>query len=291
MSFVKRSIEVTFTRAEGTFSESGGSSITLRGLRMSTKIVKAGGPTMSTANLQIYGMTLSLMNQLSTLGMQIQLVPRDTVTISAGDNKSGMAIVFVGNVTNAYSDFANAPDALFVVQAHVLSAAAAAPASPTSFRGSVDVATILSSLATQMGLSFENNGVSVQLSNPYFPGTFREQALAAVTAADISWNGGDDTKLAIWPKNGSRGGAVPLVSTATGMRGYPAYTALGILVSSLFNPNISFGSKIEVVSDLKPACGIWSVFSLEHDLDTNMPRGSWFSTIGAYNPKFPTPVV
>lgn len=298
MAFVRRLLRFTFqlSQPQGqprTFSGTQSNTITLSsGLRASAHITKAGGPSMGTADLRIYGMSLSLMNQLSTLGMRIQQVPRDIVTVEAGDEGGTLSTVFIGNVTNAFSDFTSAPDVPFVVSAHVLAANSAISVKPTSFNGTVDAATVLSGLATQMGLHFENNGVKVQLTNPYYPGTAREQALRCIEEANIDWNSGENGVLAIWPKNGSRGGSIPLVSADTGMIGYPTYTAQGIALRTVFNPSIGFGSKIKVQSILEPASRTWAVFGLTHDLQSKIIDGQWESTILAYNPdyKAPTPV-
>jgi hypothetical protein len=81
---------------------------------------------------------------------------------------------------------------------------------------------------------------------------------------------------------GARGGTAVLVSPKTGMHGYPSYTIDGIFVRTLFNPSILFQSTIEVQSELTPACGIWAVQRLDHDLDSLVPHGKWFSSINAY---------
>ena len=91
---------------------------------------------------------------------------------------------------------------------------------------------------------------------------------------------------------GSRNGSAPIVSPQTGMIGYPAYTAYGIMLKTIFNPSIGFGQQIQVQSSLQPACGNWAVYGLDHALDEEMPdNGLWESDILAYNPKFPTPPV
>lgn len=288
---IERLLTFTFVLADGKkFVESGQNTVKLSGLRAKTKIVKAGGPSMGTSQTQIYGMTLSVMNQLSTLGMLVSLVPRNSITIEAGDAVNGMAVCFQGTITAAWTDFEGMPEVCFQVEAHTGLAEAVTPAIPTSFKGSVDVATILSGLAAQMGVPFENNGVQASLSNPYFYGSPRNQALAVVRAAGCSWNGMEDGTLAIWPKNGARGGSIPLISKATGLVKIPQYTAQGIKFSTLYNPSIGFGKKLEVQCRLKPASGIWAVFGLDHDLSTLVPNGDWFSRVQAYNPNFDPPV-
>ena len=289
MSFVKRLINVGFGKGEGVFVDSGSNQLLVTGLRVSAKIIKAGGPSMGTASVQIWGMTNSTMNDLSTLGMRVRVVGRDTISISAGDADSGMAVVFQGTITNAWADFTSAPDVVFHIDAHIGLEQATMPADPTSFQGSVDVATIMAGLAAKMGVAFENNGVSIQLSNPYFPGNPRAQVMACAKAAGCKW-ALDDGKLVIWPSNGARDGQTPLVSPKTGMVGYPAFIAQGIMVRTIFNPSIGFGQKIQVQSDLQRATGTWAVFSLDHELESLMPHGQWFSILGCYNPTFEPPV-
>jgi hypothetical protein len=286
LTYVRRKLSTTFQLGEGNFGENLGNAVKLEGLRTSARIIKAGGPSMGTAQLQIYGMTLDKMNQFSTLGLRPTTVRKNVITVEAGDVDAAQSAVFIGNITNAWFDGAAAPDTSFQVLAHVGGFDAVNPNKPTSYKGTADVATILSGLATQMGKSFENNGVDVKLSNPYFTGSARDQALACVKAAGIQWNGLDDNKLAIWPSGQSRNGTIPLVSKETGMELYPTFTSQGIMVRSLFNPAIGFGSKIKVESILKPANGEWVVYALSYELDGEFPQGRWHMTIQAARPGY-----
>lgn len=292
MSFARRLIEITIQLAEGTFTESGTDTVTLKGLRVTTRITKAGGASMGVAQVAIYGMTLSMMNQLSTLGMQVQTVPKNTIIIKAGDAEAGLSIVFYGSIMSAYADLQSAPQVAFQIQAFVLAPQASIPAIATSYNGPADVATIMANFAALLGLTFENSGVTGQLSYPYYSGSLRNQALQCVNDAQIAWNGGDNGVLAIWPKNGVRGGAVAEVSAATGMVLSPTYTANGLLIKSLFNPSIVYGSKIKVTTIIKiDITEFWAVYSIDYELDSQVPGGSWFMTMGAYNPNYPPPVI
>jgi hypothetical protein len=270
--------------------DQGGDTVIAQNLRMSAHISHAGGP-YGLMDLTIFGLKMSTMNRLSTLGMQINLVPKNPITLEAGDDTSdAMATVFSGYILAAYGDFNAAPEVAFHISAQCALPQAAIPAKPSSFKGTADVATIMSGLANQMGLGFENSGVSVKVSNQYLSGSYRTQAQALAKAANIAW-AIDKGVLAIWPKNGSRNGQVPLVSPQTGMKGYPTYTAYGIIVETLFNPSITMGGKINVQSSLQAACGEWAIYNVDHDLECEVPEnGKWFSTISAYNPKFPTPL-
>jgi hypothetical protein len=285
MSFVKRAVTVTFQLLNGSFKGTDSNTATLSGLRVSARIEKNGGAGMFNAQVRIYGMSASLMNQLSTLGKYPLQERGNYITISAGDAESGMAVVFVGAISQAWIDFSNMPDVCLDVRAFTGMIDAMRPVPPTSYRGSVDVATILSGLAAQMGeggLVFENSGVSVMLSNPYYPGTARQQAMAAAEAANINI-AIDDGVLAIWPKGGARNGAIPMVSPDTGLVGYPSYTEQGIDLVTLYNPAIRFGGKVQVKSSIPQACGTWPVFALTHALDSETPNGEWFTHLSCMN--------
>lgn len=290
MAFKKRVIQVTIQLASGSFS-SGGDTVTLPPLRTVCRVNKAGGLSDSTLDMQIYGMSLSLMNQLSTLGVQINLVPKNSIVVTAGNEGESLGTVFVGYILQAYSSFAGVPDVPFHVTANTAGPFAAQPAPVSSFKGPASATTILSGIATKMALKFENSGVNVQLSNPYYYGSLMSQLRDCVRDANVDWII-DNGTLAIWPKYGSRGGQVPLIAQGSGLIGWPSYNPYGIVVTSEFNPSIGFGQKIEVRSqDLPRANGMWTVYSLDHELAAEMPGGKWQSVIGGYNPNNPTPAV
>jgi hypothetical protein len=299
MALVVRKLRATVSLAAiagqaQTFANSGGSdSVIIENLRMGAEILHAGGPSDGTLDLTVYGLSKSTINRLSTLGMQINLVPKNLITLEAGqdDGSGGFqgGTAFTGYILAAYADFNAQPDVSFHISAHTLTAYSSLPAKATSYRGSTPVATIMSSFASLMGLRFENSGVTTQLQNPYFSGSTRKQAQDCAKAAGIAWNHGEGGTLAIWPKNGSRNGQIPLIAPLPqgSMKGYPTYTAYGISVENLYDPSIGFGQQVQVQSSLQPACGNWTVYGLSHNLSCEMPDGPWFSTILCYNPKLP----
>ncbi len=294
-AFTQRQINVTFSLAQGNFSGGGGANtVTLSGLRASARIVKAGGPSDCTMQLRVWGMTQSQMNQLTTLGVRVNLQPKNGVVVQAGDQVNGFGTVFVGYILSCYADYSAQPDVPLIVSANVGLPDAVIPTQALSFRGPADVATIMSGLATLTGKKFENNGVNQKLPNSYYPGTAFEQMRKVVRDAGISWNGGDNGVVAIWPKGGARGGAVPTISAATGMISYPAITDYGLSVRTRFNPNVAFGGKVQVVTTLQVAgatlSGTYNVYGLDHDLEAQMPKGKWESTVLCSNPAFPQPV-
>lgn len=299
----ERLLKATFTLASGkTFVESGSSTVVVEGLRMRAKIEGAGGVQMTTLSLEIFGLSLSIMNQLSTLGMLVTvndgfIVQRNSVSLEAGDS-TGMGEIFSGSITACWTQFTAMPDVSMLVQSQAGLDGAVASTQPTTYGDDVDVATAMGAVAKTMGLTLENNGVDAKLPPSYFSGSPREQANAIAKAAGIRWLV-DKKNLAIWPASGARSGDAVVISKATGMVGYPEYTVQGIKVTTLFNPSLKLGAKVQVVSELfdpknnpqgQPANGIWNIYKLGYDLASKDPKGPWFSHIEASNPTFPTPV-
>jgi hypothetical protein len=142
-----------------------------------------------------------------------------------------------------------------------------------------------------MNLKFENSGVTSKLSNAYLYGSPRQQMKTIAEHAGINATIINGT-LAIWPKDGSRGGQIVTLSPTSGLIGYPIYSAMGVLLRALFNPSIEFGQQIKVEgSVLTAANGTYHIYALDHDLECQAPNGKWDSLISAHSPKFPTPIV
>jgi hypothetical protein len=223
------------------------------------------------------------------------LTRQNTVIIEAGDDISGMQQVFSGGITVAQADLNQQPDSVLNVVAHAGLIYALQPNATgtdvftgyTSYPASATIDTILSALAPQMNLSFENNGVDKTLDTPYFKGTIRDQVLAVIAAAGCEWNNGDGGVLAIWPRGGSRTKltttTIPLISPETGLIGYPSYSNLGIMVKTIFNPSIVFGGQIKVKSSQIQANYVWNVYGLSYDLESETPGGAWLTEVHGFS--------
>lgn len=283
-SYVQRAINATITLGQGTFGTSGSNTVKLSGLRVICTIEKAGMPSFDRAEIRIYGMTQDVMNQLSTLGIPLPMVrPNNTILIEAGDAVNGMSTVFNGAIGNAWQDLDGAPEVFFQVVCWTGRDQKMQPAQSTSVSGQADVASIMGSLAKQMGFAFENNNVSVQLASSYFPGSLMDQAHALARAAGIEMyvdSGTSPPTLAIWPRNQTRAGTVPLISPATGLVGYPKFRDQGMNFRTIFNPAIKLGGTIQMQSSIQPACGTWYVVGpYVYNLAAQMPGGAWFCDV------------
>jgi len=279
MTFTRRKIDLTFQLGQGAFGDSSFNTVKVSGLRVQANIVNAGGASMGQAQVRVFGLQLSLMNQLAQVlrtndgSIQTRF---NNLQVEAGDDITGMSIIFQGQITLAPIDMNSSPDTSLVVMAHAGYFEAVKLANPMSFQGSADAAIIMQSLATKNGYSFQNSDVSVMLSTPYLYGSPRQQMEQCARAANINWTI-DNGTLAIWPKNGFRGGAIPVVSAETGMVGYPTNWNLGVAAKTIFNPQLQIGGLCQMQSILPFANGQFTLFDISHDLESEMPNGQWFT--------------
>ena len=291
MTFTQKHLSVDFTLATGNF-QGGGNSHSAKGLRITAEIVKAGGISQGAANVSIYGLPLSVMNQLSTYGNVLTTTGRNSITVSAWEDGQPPTVVFMGTITAASMDGQAQPDVPFHVEAFVGAYENAKPVQPTSQPGSQDVAGLMGTIAQKAGLQFENNGVSVKIQNPYLSGTAIQQMHALAEMARVE-HLVDNGTLAIWPAGKSRTAAgTTTISPQTGLVGYPLFNSQGIIVRTLWQPTLAFGQVINVQSEIPAACGPWSVYKLTYAMASMMSNGPWFCDVWAWKQgTAPTPPV
>lgn len=314
MTFVRRKISLavqlgtaTKTNQPNTFVETGTDTVSIENARISVQIQNSGAPVDCYAQVKAFGLAPSLMNQLSTLGLVYNIVPQNKITITAGDAGGSMSTVFSGTIFSAYGDYSAQPNIPFQFDCLSLAYDAVAPRPVSSYTGTTSVVTIMQGLARQMNLGFENNGVDVQLSSPYYSGSPRQQADQCARDAGIKWAVINGNMLAIWPNGKYRSTPnVPTISPATGLISSPAFTQQGVIIRTLFNPNISFGGLIRLESAVlqgvidaqtqknqqfkAPQNSQWAVNKLDHILEAETPGGQWMSIVHAYNPNYPKPI-
>ena len=278
MSIVSRLIDVSFSLANGSFGDGGGNTANASGYRVSCHVVNAGGPRQSNMELAIYGLPLPLMNQLTTFGTNYLQQLKNGVTVSAGDASGGMAIVFQGNIFQAWVDGQSMPSVCLRVVATPGSFYNVKPQTPLSYSGATKASTVAQAIAGYMGLTLEDNGVNTVLSSPYYASDAISMIADLAEHAGFDWTI-DKTVLAITPKGKARKGDAVTLSPETGMIGYPMFVSNTVVVRSLFNPNIEYQKLVNVQSSLTPANGSWKVIKLESHLESKVPHGKWESVV------------
>ena len=283
-SFRKRKLRFQITLSQGSF-KGGGNSIVIEDLGMTAKVEKSGPPEFGKASVEIYGLKLDVMEQLSTLNMNPMFVRKNYLNIFAGDEIAGMSQIFAGTIVNAAADFNSQPETKFKIEARIGLWGSVKAQGQNVVAGTQPVSSFISQQAGVANLQFENQGVSSTIKDAVFTGSPIEQArqAAAQVGAELVI---DDEKMILIPNGSSvKGGTVPVVSATTGLLGYPVMTQNGIDFKAIFDPNFKFAGLVQIQSLVPKVSGQWRIIKLSHNLAANLPNvGNWESQATAYYP-------
>lgn len=261
--------------------------LVLEGLRASVYIDHAGAAMIGALTAEIYGMTESQMFSLTnpqwraaTLSASgnVAINSLNLIQVFAIDGTQE-TLIYNGQILNSWGDFQGMPQAYLHIDALVNVDALVNPAQPLSVASNTTVATVMAQIASQMGFAFENNGVNITIpEGDYYGNTLMEQVRTLQENYGF-WMYIDGSRstptLAIAPQGIARNVAAPLISSQTGMIGYPIFNTMGMNFETLFNPALTLGGPVQVDSSIPLANGTWIVVSMSHQLTSQMPGGPW----------------
>lgn len=302
MTFVERKIDVRIALDSDTFDGSN-NTVLLQGLRCQATIQSTVGgatPFQSNMQLRVNGMRGDDMAKLSTLGLVAGIYSRNRIEVLAGDDISGMSMVFAGSIFGGNVDYNAMPDVGVELMASATIGPQMSVVAGSSYKGTMSVANMLQAIASSAKppMAFLNAGVSATLSNHAVGGSSWDQVKDICQASGIAYGIDHTTSpqtLIIFPKGGSRDDTVVSIDASNGMVGYPMYSVRGINIVSEFNPNIAWGRKMKVSSSIpKPgigaplrnaatapvgANGTFQVIDVVHDISSQLPGGPWFTRV------------
>jgi hypothetical protein len=275
MAFAERVLRFSFSGAQS-------GDFTAAGLRAITSIEAGQGRIGVNASVKIWGLTLAQMNAYSAkIPTAVGgLVSPFNLVISAGDLNGDLAEVVNANIWESYIDLNGAPDSAFIA---VMSGiyTAANPTAAQSQPGAQNAENLIKSICAGAGYTLvNNNGAHAVLRNQSTYGSALDQIERIAEAAGFAW-AWSGTTFSIWPADGTVDDVIIQVGPKTDpqMVNYPQYWAQGIIVQSLFNPEVHLGRQMEVTgSTLTKANGLWQIVGVQHDLATMLSKGPWFTT-------------
>ncbi len=283
-SFIKRRLQVRLTLAKGSYKSGDGNSVVITDHAMRVSVEKLGPPDFAKASVEIFGMNLSDIEQLTSLSFHPFKLTRNYINIYAGDADTGLSEIFAGSITAANGDFSGCPEHKLKIDAEVGFWGRVTAQGPNVINGSQSVASFIETQAAASNMTFQNEGVSSSLKNCVFDGTPIEQArqAAKMVGADLII---DDDEMVLLPAGGNRKGNAVLLNKESGLLGYPAITSNGIECKAIFNPAFRFAGLFVLDSIVPKASGTWRIVKLTHKLSANDPGdGSWESSITGYYP-------
>lgn len=291
-SFVNRLLRATLVLPQGTFPGTNSNTLTIAGFRMRAQLRGSANFTNSLV-LDIYGMKQADMSAVTVLFFTnpesnvvfTDVNARAIVTLEASnDGGESYLQIYQGQVQEAQANYEGMPEVMLHLESASGYGEQLLKAGPTSVQGGADVASLAEQLATQMGYSFEDNGVTGQINTPYLSGTLMNQFRQLAEAAGFNYYFDAKQTLIICPANQARKGKTPIaINKDTGLVGYVTLQRFGIRAKVLFDPAIELGSPIELSNTQVPGGdGLWFPMSTQSSLDAITPGGQWFSILDCY---------
>lgn len=283
MTYAKRKIDITINAAKGQFGDGRGDDVVLSGYRVSGSFSYMGGYAQANAHIGIVGLPLPLILQLTGTGINARLQRDNKILVAAGDEGGAMSTVYTGSLWQAYADFSTAPNVVFNIIGSAASYAAVRPVNASSFIGYVDAAQVMQTFADELKIPLVNNGVSVKLASPYYPGSTLQKIRDCAKEAGINFSIEFNT-LKIWPRNSAINGEVIKIDKNSGLVGYPNFNSFGITFSCIFNPNMVLARQVNLQSDIIIANGVWNIVTVSHNIESETPGGQWITTVQCIRP-------
>jgi hypothetical protein len=291
MSFNKRHLKYVIQLNSGSF-DSGSNALTVQGIRSIASIQTSQGglsPFVGRGLFQLFGMNPADMAKLSTLGLDIARINKNTVQVFAYNegNESSAAQVFAGYITNARLNYNAMPDVLLEIDCWGNGNQQTQMITGTSVPASGDVAAMLKVIcaACDPPVTFINNGIHANLANHAVGGSAFDQIndiCCAVPGLAYTLQGG---VLTIWDGNKNIDGVTIDVGPDNGMVGYPEYSQMGFDITAQFTPEIQVGRWVNLkpssTANTPPIPGVpggpYFIRMVEHELSSELPDGPWFT--------------
>jgi hypothetical protein len=287
LSFVKRKIDLIFTKGPGepSFTGTSGNTLTVTGCRVQADINFPGDAALNQCDLAVYGLSLSQINDLSTLGSPIIQDRHNSIQIKAGDDTNGMHLAYQGDIARCWGDFASQPEVCMRVFCMVGQSGKVQVSTPTNYEGSVDPVVILQTICDKLGYTLVNWGVEgLRVTDPYLSSNPMEQLWDVKRMNRFNMAIEGDT-VTIWPMGGYRTTpTTPVISKDNGMVGYPTYNPVGIDVTIEYTPSIVIGGLLNVKSTLGGTGQLWKVKGMSHALQSETNGGAWFTHLALSDP-------
>lgn len=250
--------------------------IFIKGLRISFSILKSLSSTTNSASIKIWNLSQDNRNLIKDYG--------DEVTLYAGyREEGGPQVLFIGDTTTI-SHIYDRPEIVTVIECGDGEKYINQLRVSLSFAANVQVLTIISGIADQMGIQFvefasANNVVYRQGFE--FIGMGKDALDIVCNKVGLQWSIQNE-QLQVIPSNGTISEPIIQVNQATGMQGIPQrftnrclepYRSLekrntGYKVNVALNPFILPGSKIDLSSKHLNFRGPYRVETIRHEGDT-----------------------
>jgi hypothetical protein len=282
MKFNRKVIKITLMLSDKpeSFTSDNQNKLSASGLRINAEINYGNGAISPYARIKAYGLPIETMEKLLRYKWGEPAALRNTVTIEAGEEGEELSQVFKGGITYAYPDFGDAPNASIVIESQTAVLDKMAGTNAESYEGEYDVAAMIATICKRMGYTFEPNGVSVKVSNPYLNGTEIDKIRQLTHAANLELYIENKNIAVAYKDSPRRTLKIPVISPETGLIGYPVPDVIGIQFKCFYDPLVRFGGIVRITDSLIKICnGDWRVYGVRIVLETEQESAQWMMEV------------
>jgi hypothetical protein len=251
---------------------------TIEDLKVSAQIEQAQGVQRGRGTVQIWGIDDDDAYELTTRGTSPNAHVGDSITLWAGDNEKTLEIALISTISEAYADFSQMPENVFIIQClNGQDLALTAPV-PDSKKGEQDVKELLSSLCKEANYEPQFYGNwQLKVENPVLTGSALERIQKLCEQFDLKYSI-ENAVIVFSQKDGDIADSLNTLEIAADsaqctLLSSPKHSGILLECEILFNPQIRLGQKASIKTALKSAVGDWIVKKVIHELQTITPSG------------------
>lgn len=259
-----KDIQIVITLDEG----GANNQYVFQGFATKAAIAKQGGVDFATAQVEIYGLSLEKMGQLTMLAFKALNRRSNAIEILAGEKGTQLMSVFKGQVFVAYADL-NGSSPVLKIEAKTAAYPILKPTPQIAVSGTQSVEQLAQSFADEAGMTLKNEGVTGVVSDCVFTGDpiTKLRQLSDMVGVDMI---PDDGQIVLLPHGESRApeGSIPVINAVTPL---PEKRPLRILIFLVRDRATFLGTQSQSSQPL-------SVFTHVSKLDAGKTsQGGWMN--------------
>lgn len=287
-SLQNRQLQCKITLQSGTFNQ-GFNTLTVNDATINAIVnTSMNNNFTNSSQITIYGMNKSDIAALSTLGFAPLKYELNTIELYAQYENDPSSLCFTGFIVKAWADYSD-PSRPMHFECQTTYQDAINNVDPINLKGSINITDLFSNLASKLGLSLQNNGVTGIINNPIFTGSVIDQL------KNISKQTGincviDNNKLKIAPKTFSFSNEIVNINSDSGLLSYPTIDAWGVKFRIRYNPVLQIGQYVALQTSvpipnsqgqqIRPPLrgnGNWFVYDMQSSL--NNRHENWYTDL------------
>lgn len=271
--YKQHSIRYEFINKTSAFDEAGNNKISISNVKSTVSLGSVIGRTGTNVSVALYGLSIELIADISGRADGNFLSTQNIDMAIYADE----SLVFYGGMTSSISNMNQAPESGLMITATANAEMQSMPVSPFSARGSQNLTDVIASICSAAGYTAEfvqMEGMKTS-GSPHFEGSVFDQLHQICTGYGLAMQVLPPDKVAFWPSAAQRDEVIPFVSKEYGLIGYPVFSNGGVMFQTQYSSLLIIGRYVDLKTDLPWASGRYKLVSVNHELSSWLPAGSW----------------